>query len=77
MKADAYGRYAKKTNGILHKGSKIKKDLKHLNALNHLPFVILRHIASHLYGYDALCFAEFSSMTLMNDERALWASIGE
>jgi hypothetical protein len=77
MKVNVYGRFSKKSNGVLHKGGKIKKNVKHVNPLNHLPFVTLRHIASYVYGYDALSFAEFSSVMLMNNERDFWAKIGE
>jgi hypothetical protein len=65
MKGKAYGRYGTRRNGVLHKGGKIKKHLKHGNLFNNLPLAILRQLASYLYGYDALCFAEFSSMVLM------------
>jgi hypothetical protein len=77
MKVNAYGRFAEKSNGVLHKGGKIKNNVKHVNRLNDLPFLILRHIASYIYGYDALSFAEFSSMMLMNNERDFWAKIGK
>jgi hypothetical protein len=75
MKHKAYGRYGKRRNGVLHKGGKIKKHLKHANRLNNLPVVILRVLISYLYGYDALSGAEFSSMVLMNSERIFWRNM--
>jgi hypothetical protein len=76
MKGKAYGKYGKRRNGVLHKGGKIKKYLKHGSPLNNLPLAILRQLALYLYGYDALGFAEFSSMVLMNSERDFWRNIG-
>ncbi len=76
MKAYAYGKYGNKRNGVLHKGTKIRSNLKSVNPLNELPLAVLRHLASYLYGYDALCFCEFSSMVLMNNDRDFWKHIG-